>query len=115
MAGLFGKNRKKAGWVAVSMQADGLCAASVNRTLAARPTVELAAFYPTNQLSIPEALEKFAKELHLDRYDCSSLLNAGEYQFLSVDAPNVPVDELKTAIRWRLKDMLDFHVDDATI
>jgi MSHA biogenesis protein MshI len=32
-----------------------------------------------------------------------------------VDAPNVPADELKTAIRWRLKDMLDFHVDDATI
>jgi len=27
----------------------------------------------------------------------------------------VPQDELKTAVRWRLKDMLDFHVDDATI
>jgi MSHA biogenesis protein MshI len=34
---------------------------------------------------------------------------------LSVEAPNVPVDELKTAVRWRLKDMLDFHIDDATI
>jgi MSHA biogenesis protein MshI len=113
--GLFGKTRKKAGWVAVSMQADGICAASVNRASLARPTVELAAFYPTKQISISDALEKFAKELHLDRYDCSSLLNPGEYQFLSVDAPNVPVEELKTAIRWRLKDMLDFHVDDATI
>jgi len=34
---------------------------------------------------------------------------------LALDAPNVPPEELKTAVRWRLKDMLDFHVDDATI
>jgi MSHA biogenesis protein MshI len=43
------------------------------------------------------------------------LLSLGEYQLLSVDAPNVPPDELKTAIRWRLKDLLDYHIDDATI
>jgi len=34
---------------------------------------------------------------------------------LLVDAPNVPQTELKTAIRWRIKDMLDYHVDDATV
>lgn len=60
-------------------------------------------------------LEKLAKELQASRHQCSTLLGTGEYQLLSVDAPNVPPDELKTAIRWRLKDMLDFHVDDATI
>ena len=38
-----------------------------------------------------------------------------EYQLLAMDALNVPPDELKTAMRWRLKDMLDFHIDDATI
>jgi MSHA biogenesis protein MshI len=43
------------------------------------------------------------------------LLDAGEYQLLAVDALNVPRDELKTAMRWRLKDMLDFPVDEATI
>lgn len=113
--GLFAKTKRKAGWVAVSMQADGICAASVKRTSIARPTVELAAFYPYNKSSVTSLLDKVAKDLHLDRYSCSSLLNAGAYQFLSVDAPNVPAEELKTAIRWRLKDMLDFHVDDATI
>jgi MSHA biogenesis protein MshI len=34
---------------------------------------------------------------------------------LLVDAPAVQRDELKPAIRWRIKDMLDYHVDDATI
>lgn len=113
--GLFAKTKSNAGWVAVSMQADGVCVVSVNRGSLARPTVELAAYYPLHNTTLSSSLEKIAKELHLDRYKCSSLLSAGQYQFLSVDAPNVPAEELKTAIRWRLKDMLDFHVDDATI
>jgi MSHA biogenesis protein MshI len=32
-----------------------------------------------------------------------------------VDAPNVPREELKAAIRWRVKDLLDYHIDDATM
>jgi MSHA biogenesis protein MshI len=62
-----------------------------------------------------EALEKAGKELHSANYRCTTVLAGGEYQFMSVEAPNVPRDELKTAMRWRLKDMLDFPVDDATI
>lgn len=55
------------------------------------------------------------KELRAERFHCINLMAANEYQLLSVEAPNVPADELKTAIRWRLKDMLDFHIDDATV
>jgi MSHA biogenesis protein MshI len=33
---------------------------------------------------------------------------------MSVEAPNVPRAELKTAMRWRLKDVLDFPVNEAT-
>jgi MSHA biogenesis protein MshI len=61
------------------------------------------------------ALERLGKESHLNRYRCSFLLNSGEYQVLTVEAPNVPANELKTAVRWRMKDMLDFSADDATI
>ena len=79
------------------------------------PAVTLAASYAFVRDSAVEALETLAKELHISRYHCTTLLASAEYQLLSVDAPNVPADELKTAIRWRLKDMLDFHIDDATI
>jgi MSHA biogenesis protein MshI len=60
-------------------------------------------------------LERMAKELGLEHFQCSTLLAPGEYQLLLVDAPNVPRAELKTAIRWRIKDLLDYHVDDATV
>ncbi len=112
---LFAKSKKNIGWMAISLRADGVCAASIQRSAHARPVVALAAFYPGAKSSPLPPLEKLVKELHADRYACSSLMAADEYQLLSVDAPNVPREELKTAIRWRLKDMLDFHIDDATI
>jgi MSHA biogenesis protein MshI len=34
---------------------------------------------------------------------------------MAVEAPNVPREELKAAIRWKVKDLLEYHVDDATI
>src|SRR5437763_3294164 len=34
---------------------------------------------------------------------------------LLVESPNVKREELKAAVRWRIKDMIDYHLDDATI
>lgn len=81
----------------------------------ALPKVELVAFHACEGNARTQTLEKLAKDLQASRHECTTLLSPDEYQILSVEAPNVPPDELKTAIRWRLKDMLDFRVDDATI
>ena len=113
--GFFAKTKKNPGWMAISLQNDGVCVVHVTCPPASKPVVELVAFYPSDILPAGQAIEKLAKELHAQRYQCTTLLDTGEYQFLSVDAPVVPPEELKTAIRWRLKDMLDFHIDDATI
>jgi MSHA biogenesis protein MshI len=59
--------------------------------------------------------ERLSREWHLERYRCATLLEPGDYQLLQVEAPNVPPAELKAAIRWRIKDLLDYHVDDATV
>jgi MSHA biogenesis protein MshI len=61
------------------------------------------------------ALQRVAKEHSFERYTCTTVFAPSEYQILVVDAPNVPRDELKAAIRWRIKDMIDYHVDDASI
>jgi MSHA biogenesis protein MshI len=112
--GIFAKTKKVLGWLAISFQEDGICIAHVTRSPNAKPAVGLFAFYPSEKVDAA-VLAKLAKEHHAGSYHCTTLLALGDYQFLSVDAPNVPQEELKTAIRWRLKDMLDFHVDDATI
>ncbi len=69
----------------------------------------------THALDNDKQLERVARELDFGAHQCLALLPAADYQMLLVEAPNVPALELKTAVRWRIKDMLDYHVQDATI
>ena len=61
------------------------------------------------------ALERIMKQVHASRHHCTTLLGQPDYQILLVEAPNVKREELKAAVRWRIKDMIDYHVHDATI
>ena len=54
-------------------------------------------------------------ELRLEGHQCTTVLHPGEYQFLLVEAPDVPEAELKSAIRWKVKDLVDYRIEDATI
>jgi MSHA biogenesis protein MshI len=111
--GLFKKTRKSDSWLAMVVQGDGIAAASVMPGAAGRPMVGVAEFFPG--AAGAEALEKAGKEVRVHGCRCTTLMRSGEYQLLSVEAPNVPAEEVKTAVRWRLKDLLDFAVDDATV
>lgn len=44
-----------------------------------------------------------------------SVLDAADYQLLLVESPDVLPAELKAAVRWRLKDLIDFPVEDAVV
>lgn len=111
--GLFRKSSSVNGWLAINADARGVRAAAIARRTDARPAILRCTFQPgTHDAS---ALEKFGKEIGAARHAVTSLLDPGQYQLLSIDAPNVPAEEMKTAVRWRLKDMLDFPVDDATV
>jgi MSHA biogenesis protein MshI len=43
-----------------------------------------------------------------------TLLPPQDYQFVAVDAPEVPEAELKSAMKWRLKDIIGYPVEEAT-
>ena len=93
---------------------EGLCLAHVQSHGHDKPLVTLCGV-TTGEANSDQLLAKAAKEMQVARYHCSTLLAPKEYQMLVVEAPNVPAPELKTAMRWRIKDLLDFHIDDATI
>ena len=113
--GLFARDKKEIGWMSIVLHEDGIRAAHIKRNPQAMPSVAWIVSYPSAKSGGEKPLEKMAKEMHASRYVCTTLLGSSEYQLLSVEAPTVPQEELKNAIRWRLKDMLDFRVDDATI
>lgn len=113
--GFFSKTRKTNGLLAFGFDAGGLSAARITRVPEAKPVVDMAVYFPSRQAITAEALEKVGRELQAAQYNCSTLLGGRDYQMLAVEAPNVQPEELKMAVRFRLKDMLDFHIDDATI
>ena len=111
----WGKAKKKEGWLAIALCADGVLAARIERRRDARPAVMMAMFLAGAREQAGAALARLHKDLNTAQYQCSSLLAMGEYQLLMLEAPNVAAEEMKTAVSWRLKDMIDFPVADATV
>jgi len=109
--GWLRNNKKMAGWFALSLEPQGISFAH-GRHAAPKSAIGL---YGTRAFGAEPDLAKLAHSMQLARYDCTALLRPGDYQLLLVEAPNVSKEELKSAIRWRIKDMIDYHVDDATI
>ena len=70
---------------------------------------------PSDPSDPASSLQQAAKERGLARATCTTLLEPADYQILLVEPPNVPAAELKAAIRWRIKDQLEYHIDDATV
>jgi MSHA biogenesis protein MshI len=110
----YSKKKTQPGWMAISTDTDAIRLAHIERPTQGKPKVDHWGIV-TPAGSNGGELQDAAKEHELGLYRCATLLHPAEYQLLMVDAPNVPREELKAAIRWRVKDLLEYHIDDATM
>jgi MSHA biogenesis protein MshI len=62
-----------------------------------------------------DLLSRVASEAGVKDAPLIALLGQDHYQTVMVEAPSVPDDEIKSAIRWKVKDLLNFHIDDAVL
>jgi MSHA biogenesis protein MshI len=115
MLSLFKRVRSTGSRLGVLVTADGVAAAHVTRTGDAKPRLESCVYEArepgTGQDAVARALSKFRAR----RITTVNVLDVGEYHLLLIEAPDVPADELRAAVRWRIKDLIDFHIDDAVI
>jgi MSHA biogenesis protein MshI len=112
---LFRKFRRADGLRAVCFQGEEIRVAHVMRNGASKPSVTMATTTPLAGAEPAAILSHFSKQWHSEQYECTMLVNPRDYQILPVEAPNVPPDELKSAVSFVIMDMLDFHIDQATI
>ncbi len=80
------------------------------------PRLSVCRYIPNTTLADrPSLLGRLSEELGLHEAYCISVAEDDMFTLLLVDTPEVDASELKTAIRWRIKDLIDFHVDDAIV
>ena len=107
------KKKREPGWLVASLRPQEL--AIVHGRIGSNGKARIGKLASRELEGDYAGAERLSREWHLERYRCATLLEPGDYQLLQVEAPNVPPAELKAAIRWRIKDLLDYHVDDATV
>lgn len=110
---LFKVGKKQKDWVAMSMHGDQLALAQGVRT-GPRPRVVrhgLCALDISGRLP----LERAARDFGLVKNRYVMLLKPGEYQVLLIEAPKVATAELRAAVRWSIKDLLDHPIDEVTL
>lgn len=113
LSGLFKSKGQAAGRQAIGVAEHGFYVAKV-KYVGGRPCLIRCEYHETGDISAV-ALERLRRSAKLDEQRCTTFLDYGEYQLSMVEAPVVPPDEIKTAIRWKIKDNLSYSVDEATV
>lgn len=110
----FLRPKLRDGWMAVAYASGRLQLAHVRRRRGSRPEVLLVHSRPLAQ-DEAATLKALRQDLDLDCYHCTALLQAGEYQFLQIESPEFPGEDPVPALRERIKDLLGFPAEAASI
>lgn len=113
MLGLFRTNKAR-GWMAVVRRGSRIDLAHVIHFPGERPEICLLDSFGLEDTEA-DALERLRAARNLKAFHCTTLLPESDYRLLQVDAPAVPAEEKVQALRWRLKDMVDFPVENAAV
>ncbi len=115
MLALLKRRRAPPGLTAIGLLDDGVCLAQVARGPSGRPQLTACEYRPWGAHGERKVLARLAADHGLKRARCTTLLAHTDYSLLVTEAPEVQSDELKTALRWRVKDLIDFPINDATL
>jgi MSHA biogenesis protein MshI len=111
---LFNKASAGKGRIGLAFGANRI-AVAVTRRDGAGPVLERCELLPLGSAVGAEAVALAVQAAALPRMPMSAVLMPDEYQLALVEAPEVPPAELRAAMRWRLKDTIDFKVEEAVI
>lgn len=115
MFGLRRRTATAAGRIGVAVNRDGIALAVVSCTGSERPVLDRCEVLPIPVDATPEVISEKVSMQGLPSAPVSSVLSVGQYQLALVEPPDVPPAEMRAAIRWRLRELIDFPVDEAVI
>ena len=89
--------------------------AIVRSTRSARPLLRHCAIHPSLEIRAEHVLAPLAHNRELSQAAVSAVLSTDEYQLVQVEAPDVKPEELRSAVRWKLKDIISFPPSEAVV
>ncbi len=113
--GLLKKAAAAKGRVGVAFGRDLIAVAVVRREAGGAPLLERCETLAFDRAMPAAEIAERLQRLGLPRLPASTVLRPEDYQLALVEAPDVPPAELRAAMRWRLRDAIDFRVEDAVI
>jgi MSHA biogenesis protein MshI len=95
---------------------DGIAVAEIEHSGDNPPGLKSCAFI--NATEATDRLTQLAKYIgknNLKKQSCVVVLDETQYNLIQLPAPPVADDELKSAVRWSIKDLINYPVEDAVI
>ena len=116
MFSFFKRKQNQNRCLGVSFHRDGISVALVSRDNQQQISLDHLEY---RSISGPEAIggeiKKIVGKIGAKNVPVVFVLDHLHYTLMQVEVPEVSQDELKNAVRWRIKDLIDFHIDDAVI
>ncbi len=98
------------------MPTDRETALAIVRTArSARPLLRHCAVHPSLEIRAEHVLAPIAHSRDLAHAAVSAVLSTDEYQLVQIEAPEVQPEELRNAVRWKLKDIINFPPSEAVV
>lgn len=62
-----------------------------------------------------ELLQQFVNKYGMQKQRCNVVLSAQDYQLMLVERPDVPDEELRQAVKWKVKDLISAPLDSVVV
>ena len=112
----FWKTKQNSTWRVGVMPAERETALAIVRTGGGkRPLLRHCAIHPAIEIKAEHVLAPLNRTREFARAGVSGVLSTQDYELVQVEAPEVHPNELRSAVRWKLKDIINFPVNDAVI
>ena len=110
----FLTRQRQSGWLSILPQSGRVVLAHIVREREGRPSVRMLDNFAAEN-GVVDALERLRTARKLNTYACTTLLADGECSVTQLEAPPVPREERKEALRWSLKEMVNYPVETACL